>query len=66
MYTWIYIYIYIAVLENPLTRMADITFTPPVHLPYAPQLEKYLQFLKKPRWARSACLSASAVTFRNL
>ena len=29
-YIWPYmlIYVYIAVLENPLTRMADITFTP--------------------------------------
>jgi len=53
----LYIYIYMAVLENPLTRMAEIICLPPVHFPHGP---KYLQFLKKTRLAGSACLSASA------
>ena len=50
-----------AVLENPLTRMAEIILTPPVHFPYGPKIKKYLQFLKKTCLAGSACLSASAV-----
>jgi len=49
-----------AVLENPLTRIAEIIFSPPVHFPYGPKIKKYLQFLKKTRSAGSACLSASA------
>ena len=64
-YVYKYAFIY-GCTRKPPYQDGGHNLYPPVHFPPSPKVDKYLQSLKKTRLARSACPSASAVTFRNL